>query len=257
MSPVRKRHSLDMAANPCTLLWLQDILMSGNVRAELGQPPKLEPQGQHLVCFSGGMLALGGRLTGQEAHVKIGQKLTDGCIYAYSACPMGVMPEVFEMVPCPSRVGACPWDEEKWRSTIAASGIADAQHSIDELRLPKGFTKITDRRYILRPEAIESVFILYRITGQEYLLDRAWEMFGSIVNATETHIANAALADVTHDPVWLASTGHNVKMDSMESFWLAETLKYFYLIFSEPDVVSLDDYVFNTEAHPFKRPTVV
>jgi len=40
--------------------------------------------------------------------------------------------------------------------------------------------------------------------------------------------------------------------DSMESFWLAETLKYFYLLFSKPDLVSLDDYVLNTEAHPFK-----
>jgi hypothetical protein len=35
---------------------------------------------------------------------------------------------------------------------------------------------------------------------------------------------------------------------------MAETLKYFYLIFSEPDVMSLDDYVFNTEAHGFKLP---
>lgn len=32
-------------------------------------------------------------------------------------------------------------------------------------------------------------------------------------------------------------------MDSMESFWLGETLKYFYLIFSEPDLISLDEYV--------------
>jgi len=39
----------------------------------------------------------------------------------------------------------------------------------------------------------------------------------------------------------------------MESFWLGETLKYFYLIFAEPDLVSLDEWVFNTEAHPFKR----
>ena len=39
----------------------------------------------------------------------------------------------------------------------------------------------------------------------------------------------------------------------MESFWMAETLKYFYLIFSEPSVVSLDEYVLNTEAHPLRR----
>jgi mannosyl-oligosaccharide alpha-1,2-mannosidase len=33
---------------------------------------------------------------------------------------------------------------------------------------------------------------------------------------------------------------------------MAETLKYFYLTFSEPSVISLDDWVFNTEAHPFR-----
>jgi mannosyl-oligosaccharide alpha-1,2-mannosidase len=40
----------------------------------------------------------------------------------------------------------------------------------------------------------------------------------------------------------------------MESFWLGETLKYFYLLYSSPDLISLDDWVLNTEAHPFKRP---
>ena len=44
------------------------------------------------------------------------------------------------------------------------------------------------------------------------------------------------------------------RVDRMESFWMAETLKYFYLTFAEPDVVSLDEFVFNTEAHPFRRP---
>lgn len=40
----------------------------------------------------------------------------------------------------------------------------------------------------------------------------------------------------------------------LQSFWMAETLKYFYLTFSEPNVISLDDWVFNTEAHPFRIP---
>jgi mannosyl-oligosaccharide alpha-1,2-mannosidase len=35
---------------------------------------------------------------------------------------------------------------------------------------------------------------------------------------------------------------------------MAETLKYFFLIFSEPEVISLDDFVLNTEAHPFRIP---
>ncbi|KAK4889308.1 hypothetical protein LTR28_002788, partial [Elasticomyces elasticus] len=71
-------------------------------------------------------------------------------------------------------------------------------------------------------------------------------MFQAIDTHTKTDIAHAALDDVTNKQTSQA--------DSMESFWTAETLKYFYLIFSEPDVVSLDEYVFNTEAHPLLRP---
>lgn len=44
-------------------------------------------------------------------------------------------------------------------------------------------------------------------------------------------------------------------LTSQKSFWLSETLKYFYLIFSPPDLISLDEFVLNTEAHPFRRPT--
>ena len=61
-----------------------------------------------------------------------------------------------------------------------------------------------------------------------------------------TEIAHAALDDCT--------VMNPPKADRMESFWMAETLKYFYLIFSEPNIVSLDEFVLNTEAHPFRRP---
>lgn len=41
----------------------------------------------------------------------------------------------------------------------------------------------------------------------------------------------------------------------MKSFWLAETLKYYYLALSPADLISLDDFVLNTEAHPFRGPS--
>jgi mannosyl-oligosaccharide alpha-1,2-mannosidase len=42
------------------------------------------------------------------------------------------------------------------------------------------------------------------------------------------------------------------KDNKMQSFFLAETLKYLYLLFSPSSVISLDEWVFNTEAHPLK-----
>lgn len=44
-------------------------------------------------------------------------------------------------------------------------------------------------------------------------------------------------------------------MDSMESFWISETLKYLWLLFSDDEALSLSDYVLNTEAHPLRVST--
>ncbi|KAF2500798.1 seven-hairpin glycosidase [Lophium mytilinum] len=227
-----------------------DILMSGMVRAQDGEI-NLQPEFQHLVCFAGGMFALGGRMFQIEDHVKVGRKLADACVWSYKALPFGIMPEISHHLPCPNITG-CEWDKMAWMEEVKNKAFTENEEdplkNIANQRLPLGFTEINDRRYILRPEAIESVFIMYRITGQQQWQAAAWDMFTAIQKYTQTDLANAALIDVS------VTSGEPPKMDSMESFWMAETLKYFYLIFSEPDVISLDDYVFNTEAHPFKIP---
>ncbi|KAI9736986.1 MAG: hypothetical protein M1834_000575 [Cirrosporium novae-zelandiae] len=235
----------------------KDILLSGTARINPANHVMLEAQGQHLACFTGGMVGIAAKIFNRSDELSTARKLVDGCIWAYESMPSGLMPETFYTVPCEHSMDQCVWDVDRWRSGINsqhmnyANGGSKAERIdrvIVEETLVPGFTSIGDRRYILRPEAIESVFIMYRITGDYTLQDKAWNMFESIVNATWTDIANAGINDVT--------STNSTQINKMESFWLAETLKYFYLIFSEPEVISLDDYVFNTEAHPFKRPSV-
>ncbi|KAF2259993.1 seven-hairpin glycosidase [Lojkania enalia] len=120
------------------------------------------------------------------------------------------------------------------------------KNRIQEERLPPGVTHIKARNYILRPEAIESVWYMYRITGDPYWREAGWQMFEAINTHTRAEFGNSAIDDVTRSAPDL--------LDEMESFWLAETLKYFYLLFAEESLVSLDDWVLNTEAHPFRRP---
>lgn len=169
----------------------------------------------------------------------------------------GIHPEIFTAVPCGDvNDSNCTWTQQSWYDAVDLHAIKQAspskpasdtaQQIIQQNNLPPGIVDIPNARYNLRPEAIESLFILYRITGDKTLPDKAWSMFQSIVNATRTEIAYAAVDDVME--------ATPTKADRMESFWTAETLKYFYLTFSEPDVVSLDEFVLNTEAHPFQRP---
>ncbi|KAJ2905772.1 glycoside hydrolase family 47 protein [Zalerion maritima] len=324
-----------------------DVVFAGSsyVRAA---GPELQPETQHLTCFAGGMFALGGRILGKPHHLDLGTKITRGCTWAYDATATGIMPEVFNLVPCRaassatssvlgwlfgslfsssgSTTGMVSNGPQKATSKPPAGFLADEDHTLtscewderlfaDATRskrqhkppgtgknvahgeTPKGMSAIRDFRYILRPEAIESVFVLYRVTGDPELRNVAWRMFAAITKATKTKLANSAIKDVTVSdgemmdsmevsftqrplhacPVlrhslpplqegrkegwmdgWVNETrnGRHTDNHRKQSFWLAETLKYFYLIFSPPDLISLDHYVFNTEAHPLKRPRV-
>ncbi|KAE9601634.1 hypothetical protein Lal_00040660 [Lupinus albus] len=95
---------------------------------------------------------------------------------------------------------------------------------------------------IQRPETIESLFYLWRLTGNKTYQDWGWDIFQAFENNSRTEAGYVGLRDVT--------TGEKDNM--MQSFFLAETLKYLYLMFSPPSIISLDEWVFNTEAHPLK-----
>ena len=225
-----------------------DILLSGTVHVDGSGLQTLDTQGQHLVCFVGGMVATAARLFERPGDMDVARKLVDGCIWAYNNTITGLMPETFHAVECE---GYCDWDENIWHNAIRDRygeklDTLDIDSLIKQERLSPGFADIPDRRYILRPEAIESIFMLYRITGDESLRDRAWNMFEAVEEHARTPIAHAVIDDVTSPD---APQGNR-----METFWTAETLKYYYLLYAEPSVISLDEYVFNTEAHPFRRP---
>ena len=76
---------------------------------------------------------------------------------------------------------------------------------------PLDMNENMDTRYILRPEAIESVFYMWRITGDRTWQDKGWRMWESIEKAAWTDLAYSALQDVNdiEDPR---------KADSMERF---------------------------------------
>lgn len=98
--------------------------------------------------------------------------------------------------------------------------------------------------YILRPEAAEAIFYMHELTGDPIYREWAWEIFEAIERYCKTEHAYGAHPDVT-------STSRRPD-DRMESFFLAETMKYLYLIQDPDHPIDLFKYVFNTEAHPMK-----
>ncbi|KAG5993534.1 hypothetical protein E4U52_001847 [Claviceps spartinae] len=211
----------------------EDILMSGNMDVSATQRDP-EASMQHLTCFVGGMYALAGKLMRRDDYIQLAGRLTAGCVWAYDSFETNVMPESSTLYKCPEMDAPCPYNE----AVFAARGSGSD--------LPVGFLRTDDTRYMLRPEAIESVFYMWRVTGDVTWREAAWRMWEGIVREAETELAFATISDATR-------RGSH-KVDTMETFWLAETTKYFFLTFEDESVLSLDEWVFNTEAHPVKRP---
>lgn len=95
---------------------------------------------------------------------------------------------------------------------------------------------------ILRPETLESLMYLWRRTGNKTYQEWGWNIFQAFEKNSRIDSGYVGLKDV--------NTGDKDNM--MQSFFLAETLKYLYLLFSPPSYISFDEWVFNTEAHPLR-----
>lgn len=96
--------------------------------------------------------------------------------------------------------------------------------------------------YPLRPEFAESLFYLYRATKDPQLLRIGAGLVETIEHSSRTDCGYATISNIIN---------HTIE-DRMESFYLAETLKYLYLLFSE----DTNHFVWNDGSHGkvFKNP---
>lgn len=102
--------------------------------------------------------------------------------------------------------------------------------------------EITSPAYLLRPENIESAYYLYHFTGDTTYLNMGRTFFRSLKAYCRTDAGYAYLKDVRTKE----------QGDDMESYFLAETMKYLYLLFAPQDMIDFKREIFNTEAHPLK-----
>ncbi|KAK9374050.1 glycoside hydrolase [Lipomyces chichibuensis] len=195
----------------------------------------------HLTCYLAGNLILGGKYLQRNDLLEFGLELLETCHATYITAT-GLGPESFVWEP-PRRD---PSDQlldggyERVRWAISAPG----SHEQEQVR-KLGFW-VSDARYFLRPEVIEGYFYAYRITGDPKYQNWAWSAFEGLRKFCKAQYGYGEIQDVT------LPDGGGTTVDSSESFFLAETMKYLFLIFDDPDRLSLDEWVFSTEAHPFR-----
>ncbi|KAH0518396.1 Mannosyl-oligosaccharide 1,2-alpha-mannosidase IB [Microtus ochrogaster] len=171
----------------------------------------LERKMGHLACFAGGMFALGADGSRKD---KAGHYLELGAEIART-CHESYDRTALKLGP----------ESFKFDGAVEAVAVRQAE-----------------KYYILRPEVIETYWYLWRFTHDPRYRQWGWEAALAIEKYCRVSGGFSGVKDVysltpTHD-------------DVQQSFFLAETLKYLYLLFSGDDLLPLDHWVFNTEAHP-------
>ncbi|KAK8055336.1 glycoside hydrolase, partial [Apiospora rasikravindrae] len=224
----------------------------------------LSPKMDHLVCFLPGTIALGatqGRTLDEarlslewtehhEEDMKLAAELMKTCWGMYAVTETGLAPEIawFEAA-----------SDDDLKSVPGSRKSRKPSNSLQNWK--KDFIiNPLDAHNLQRPETVESLFLMYRITGDNMYREWGWTIFQAFQKHTRTPDRDGytSLDDVRTVPP--------KTRDNMESFWLAstrhlclstrgvaETLKYLYLLFSPEDYMPLTEVVFNTEAHLLPR----
>lgn len=174
------------------------------------QSGRLESKMGHLACFSGGMFGLGAEGSNNRTHyLELGAAIAHTCHESYDRSATKLGPEAFRFSP--------------------------RKNAMAQTR--------GEKYYILRPEVVETYFVMWRLTKDPKYRQWGWEAVKALKANCQVENGFSGIKDVyattlTHD-------------DVQQSFFLAETLKYLYLLFSDDDLINLNHWVFNTEAHPF------
>lgn len=116
-------------------------------------------------------------------------------------------------------------------------------HGIEPEVLDYRSMRVLHAGYPLRPEIIESAYTLYHFTKDPRYLEMGRTYFEALVAHCRTDAGYTTLKSVVTKE----------KGDLMPSYFLAETLKYLFLLFAPEETLDFDAVVFNTEAHPLRR----
>ncbi|KAI9468919.1 MAG: glycoside hydrolase [Benjaminiella poitrasii] len=206
----------------------------------------------HLTCFVPGMLAIGSKIFERDEDLTIAKGLLESCLDMYRTTPAGLSPETWafhDTVPYDPKRPKHAWWQRLVHPLPTTTDVRN--RTLEEVTSKARNRVVYDSRYLLRPETVESLFVLYRVTGDVRYQEHGWRIYRALERHCRTSTGYASLRSV----VRLRNKRPRLsnQLDSMESFLLAETFKYLYLLFSPPDLISLDKFVFNTEAHPFLR----
>lgn len=171
---------------------------------------RIEKKMDHLVAFVPGLLALGAYTKPDSKNAKRDLKNAKALMYTF-----------FQMYNTTASKLSPEYSSFKGNNDMQIENI---------------------KYYYLRPEMVESLFILHQLTGDAQYREWGYQVFKTIEQKCKAQYGYASYEDVGNP--------NSKLMDKMESFTLSETFKYFYLLFSSETIIDFDREVLTSEAHP-------
>ena len=167
--------------------------------------------------------------------MRYAHELALSCAAMYFENPLGLSPEIVYF-----KLRSNKGIERNGRSVAAGLGLR-SESDFD--------VHSADRHNLLRPEAVEANFYMWRTSHLPRY--RAWNY--NIFKRFKRHLKKDGVKggySTTRNCITTHDSAQRKMDDSVQSFFLAETLKYLYLSFTDDSVMDLSRNVFNTEAHP-------
>ena len=146
---------------------------------------------EHLTCFLPGVLALGAATLpdAPRTHMWAAKGLAQTCWTLYADSPTGLSPdEVIISVPD----NESQWDG-LWATHLTQWEQSGARGDPPGMRLAEPVLDANQREYqpnktktgyLLRPETVESFYLLWRTTGDAVWRERGWAVFEALLNET-------------------------------------------------------------------------
>ncbi|KAL1725500.1 glycoside hydrolase family 47 protein [Schizophyllum commune] len=185
----------------------------------------------------------------RQLHMWAAEGLTETCWATYADMPSGLGPDGVGVgtgggPPTPWLVAVDKWERSGRPGGDKPPGArpVEAIPADVENRAQALDYRVRSNSWLLRPETIESIYLLWRTTGDPVWRERGWQLFQSMERWCRAEYGYSVVNQI--------NTDHPRMTDEQPSWLFAETFKYLFLLFTDEDLLPLDKWVFNTEAHP-------
>lgn len=139
--------------------------------------------------------------------------------------------------------------EKKWTNINGFTGVNSRNDNFEKIRdmekdRPMWINSKIPLGQLLSPHLIKSILYQYKITGNESWREMGWTLFEQMIDQLREQNMGAK-------GLWKIK---DLYQENIPSYWMSQTLKYYYLLFDDDSNYSFNEYILTNGGHFLVRP---